>query len=175
MTTITCANRNGQLIKVDAELAVPLTLSLSYSAPLLTPLATRLDRFLEGERNPEDDVDRNVLTEVGVVLRAQVSQEVSAQFQNALSRVIYVTPFGDSPGTIGLTFAANRECGEQPGGVEVIRHYLEHRLSPTNRRAATVIIGDTSFRSYLVGMQLDTASEGSQLVQGVLTFRGWPL
>ena len=172
MTTITCANRNGQLIKARASSALPLSLQLSYDPPSQTIVVPSSGGFILPP--PAVSPAKNVLVSVGVVLRVRVSQSVSAQFQAALSEVVYITPFGDDIGSIELTFAANRNCGAGPGAVAMISHYIEHRLLPTVRRAATVVIGDSAFRSYLIGMTLDSASEGTQLIQGTLMFKGWP-
>jgi hypothetical protein len=164
-----CSGANGRLIRVNAQVALPLTLSLSY--PSTTGGTT------EGVPGTQlNNSGQTVLSQIGVVTRLRASQEVAAQFQNALTDVIYITPFGDKPGTIELTFVANRSCdGSNGAGLGVIQHYLDRRLMPlANKRPATIIIGPGVFRSYLISMVIDAESSGVQLVQGTLVFRGWP-
>ena len=87
-----------------------------------------------------------------------------------------MTPFGDKPGTINISFVANRIC-DQPNnsGYRVIQHYLDYRLLPdANKSPATVVVGSGVFTSYLVGMTFDAESSGLQLSRGTLVFRGWP-
>lgn len=162
MSTISpCSGVNGRLIEVQAQMALPLTLGLSYG---------------EFDQGTLDVIQQSVqLQQIGVVTKVQVSQEIAAQFQNTLNDSIFITPFGDKPGQINLTFVANRKCNGTAQTTDVIQHYLDRRLQPgANLLPALVVIGSGTFRSYLVGMQLAADASGVQLVQGTLVFRGWP-
>lgn len=169
MATVTgCSGVNGRIIEVNAQLAVPLSIGLSYGGSVGQSSAA--GGFVSSNSQS------GLLNQVGVVTAIQASMEIAAQVQNALNDIIYITPFGDKPGTIQITFLANRVCNRDTANtLGVIDHYLQYRLLPDqNRSPATIVIGGGSFRSFLFGMQVDAQSAGEQLVRGVLLFRGWP-
>jgi hypothetical protein len=144
-----CSGGGGRIIGIDAQLAVPITLS----------------------------IDGGDLSQLGVATGVQASQQIAAQFQNALSDAIYITPFGDVPGEIRVAFIANRKCEEDTSsGFGFIQYYLDNRLLPDkNKAAVTVVIGSGSFRSFLVAMTINSSSgRNIPLVEGTLIFRGWP-
>lgn len=150
-----CSNAGGRLIPINvgsSQPVQPLTLSLSY-----------------------DGVQFDT-KKIGVAVQVRANQQIAAQFQNALNNLIYVTPFGDKPGQIDISFISNRVCGDTWGsGYEVIQHYFDHRLMPdANKAPATVVVGSGTFSAYLVGLQFSAESSGMQLTRGTLTFRGWP-
>ena len=165
-----CEGVNGRLIGVEAQYAMPLSLGLSYGGTVGS-----FGGFSSFGANASNS-QQGLLNQIGVVIAVQASMEIAAQLQNALNDIIYITPFGDKPGTIQITFLANRVCnGGTSSTLGVIEHYLQYRLLPDqNRSPATIVIGGGAFRSFLFGMQLDAQSAGEQLVRGVLLFRGWP-
>ena len=149
-----------------------------YSGRLI-PITTNqaLPALIEATLRYEDAPDTNLLTRIGVATKLEVSQQIAAQFQNALTDVIYVTPFGDRADTISLTFISNRECLATGSDLRILDHYLNYRLLPGGSEAtalpATVTVGSAAFRAYLVGMAL-SASASEQMVSGTLVFKGWP-
>lgn len=148
-TVVSCTGGGGRVIGIDAQQAIPLTLSIG-----------------------DDD-----LAELGVAVSVQAAQSIAAQFQNALNNSIFVTPFGDIPGEIRIGFIANRKCDKQnESGFNFIQYYLDRRLLPDrNRVATTVVVGSGAFRSFLTGMSLNTsAGQNVPIVEGTLIFKGWP-
>lgn len=122
-------------------------------------------------------VDGDVL-DLGVTTRVDASQQVAAQFQPSLNDAIFVTPFGDQPGRIGITFVANRECLEPANeNLAVIEYYLANRILPTENKVPLIItIGSSTFRGYVTALQLGAQAPvaGSPLVQGSIIFTAWP-
>jgi hypothetical protein len=153
-TVSSCAGVGGRLISIKVDKPAPMTIALSYD---------------------DGSVD---IAKIGVAVEVSVSQQIAAQFQNALNDAIFVTPFGDSPGEIRISFIANRMCEDDgtSSGFNVIQHYLDRRLLPKkNKKAASVTIGSGTFRSFLVGMTKEGASSDRiPLIRGTLIFRGWP-
>jgi len=160
MTTLIesrCPGYSGRLIPITTDQALPA--------------------LLEATLRYEDAPDTNLLTRIGVATKLEVSQQIAAQFQNALTDVIYVTPFGDKADSISLTFISNRECLSGSSDLRILDHYLNYRLRPGGSEAtalpATITIGSAGFRAYLVGLAL-SASSADQMISGTLVFRGWP-
>lgn len=150
-----CAGVGGRLIRIgNVNNAVPLSLSLAY-----------------GTGGPVN------LVRLGVATAVQAEQRVLAQFQNTLSDSIFVTPFGDAPGKISVSFVANRECGdEDSSGYQLLQHYLDKRLLPGNSNSpAIVTVGSAPFRAFLTNMLLSGSTSDMPVVQGTLVFTAWPL
>ena len=153
-----CAGGGGRLIRIgNVQQAASLSLSLGYN-------------------NQDNEVEQIDLVKLGVAIGVQADQRVQAQFQNALSDAIFVTPFGDAPGQIRVTFIANRRCrGTSQSGFEVIQHYMDRRLLPgANKFPALVSIGPGSFRAFLTGLVVSGNSSDTPVIQGTLTFTAWP-
>jgi hypothetical protein len=136
-------------------------------------LAAILNQFLNSQGTP----GRVDLTKLGVATQMQAEQSVIVQFQNALSDVIFVVPFGDKVGEIRVSFIANRLCdsdGVDP--VAIVQHYLDHRILPLrNRGPALIGIGSAVFRGHLEAMQLQSSSQDIPMTHGTLIFKAWPL
>jgi len=149
-----CSSAGGRLIQISrTNNASPISISLSYG---------------DGPTQ---------LTRLGVAVSVQADQKVQAQFQNALNDAIFVTPFGDAPGQIRVTFVANRLCRDSGAGFEVIQHYLDRRLRPGNTSSkdpATVTIGPGAFRAFLTSILISGNTSDTPIVQGTLVFTAWP-
>lgn len=153
-----CSAAGGRLVPIRTRgLVQPLTLAVQYEGQPIR------------------------LADIGVVTRVQMGMQVATQFQNALSDVIYITPFGDAPGQIAITFVANRLCQENIPSFDVIQAYLENRILPGTAtapgqriRPLTVSVGSAAFRAYNVGLAFDAESSGVQMLKGTLQFTAWP-
>ncbi len=153
-----CANAGGRLVPIQTKSPVqPLTLAIEFDGQPIQ------------------------LANIGVATRVQMGMQVAAQFQNALSDVIYITPFGDAPGQIAITFIANRLCGETVPTFDVIQAYLSNRILPGTAtttgqriRPLSIAVGSAAFRGYNVGLAFDAESSGVQMIKGTLQFTAWP-
>jgi len=157
MATV-CAGGGGRLIRIgNVQQAAALSLSLGYN-------------------NRDNELEPVDLVKLGVAIGVQADQRVQAQFQNALSDAIFVTPFGDAPGQIRITFVANRRCrGTQQSGFDVIQHYFDRRLQPgVNKFPAVVSIGPGSFRAFLTNLLISGNTSDIPVIQGTLVFTAWP-
>jgi len=155
MTSV-CAVSGGRLIKVGVGSRIaPLYLAVQY----------------DGQNWPTD------LSAIGVAVGAELKQAVQAQFQNAMNANIFITPFGDIPGEITISFIANTMCDDPTqSGFGLIDHYLTHRLLPTkNKVPATISIAGAAFRAFLTAMQLSGSTSDTPIVTGTLRFAGWPI
>lgn len=114
------------------------------------------------------------ISEFGVAVGLEMSQEVQAQFQPSLDDAIYITPFGDSPGNIAITFVANRECGEDAESTnKFITTYLNQRMRPDNAQALVVSVGGNAFYAFVTGMRLNASTADTPVVQGTLILTAW--
>lgn len=165
-TVLGCGANTGRLIARSENYVAPLTMAIQYESG-----------------------SQAVVGDIGVAVGVQVSMEILAQFRNALSSAIYVTPFGDRPGSIAVTFIANEEeCGTSGSGANnanlgVLDHYITNRLLPnvnnglssgSGRLPATVSIGGAAFRAFLTGVSLDGSAQDVPLIRGTLKFTAWP-
>jgi len=156
-TVVGCSGGAGRIIAIDSQEATTLTVGLSYA----------------GGDDAEATED---LVRLGIVTQVQAAQNIAAQFQNALTDAIYVTPFGDLPGTVRVSFVTNRTCNkDEEVPLDAIQHYLNRRLLPgRNLVAATITIGSGTFRGYLVALLINGSSQGTPIVNSTLVFKAWP-
>jgi hypothetical protein len=141
---------NGRMIKV--------ALSADNPAPLLVT------------------VNGKELVSLGVAIQVQASQGVAAQFQNSFNGNIYVIPFGDSPGEVRITFIMNKICDstQNSNSTAAFEYYLKQRLSPSNTKPGTVVIGSVALTSFVIGFSLSAQAQESTMVTGTLVLRAWP-
>jgi len=175
---IGCPGGGGRLIAVESDTAVPITVALSYVAnedpTYIDPGAWISPPTQSSGGSSIEYVEEN-LVRLGVMTNIRASQQIAAQFQNALSDIIYVTPFGDVPGEVQITFIANRKCDDQINSFNVIQHYLDRRLLPDkNKLPARITIGSAVFTAYLVALNVDAVYSDIPIVRGTLGFRAWP-
>lgn len=155
----TCPGEGGRLIYANVRNSAPLTLAVSYSAQ-------------GGDPDPSD------LVRLGVVTHVRARQAVAAQFQNALNDLIFITPFGDLPGDVAISFLANNRCDDSSTGrtpFGAIQEYFDRRLLPSaNKLPAIIVIGSGTFKGYLTGLSIDAASQDIPMVSAALLFKAWP-
>lgn len=148
MSTI-CAGVGGRLIELDSGNAIaPLTID-----------AGGID-----------------IEEFGVMIGIEMRQEVQAQFQPSLDDAIYVTPFGDSPGVIALTYIANNDCeedGDDALANKFLSSYVDDRLRPNKDPAVEVTVGGQTFRGFVTGMQFNGTTSDTPIIQGTLILTAW--
>lgn len=125
------------------------------------------------------------LTTLGLCTNLDLQQSVSAQFQNTFNNTIYVTPFGDLPGTAAVSFIINPSCASPTGlSGTVINDYFTYRLQPSYYNGATLVRSPNIWLSigaerpitlygYLIGLNLRGSSSQSIMIQGTLFMKVW--
>ena len=170
------------MIAINTPQAIPLALSVAYLQRLSPAIifgsagTVGVDDSLGSAGVNTNAAERRTFGSIGLVTGVSAKQGVISQVQNALTNAIYVTPFGDGPGDIAITFISNRDClDDQTSTVAVIQHYLQHRLLPTrNRRGVLVAIGTSVFRGFLLGLDFDAQGGELPIRRGTLLFKAWP-
>lgn len=127
------------------------------------------------------------LQNMGLCTRLAVHQSVIAQFQNTFDSSIYITPFGDKPGDISLTFIVNRACDSAQETLNTIDFYVRRRLLPTHLtvnnntlqwvQTAPIIVavGSLTMRGFVTGLDIDGTTENTAIIQATLRMTGWPI
>lgn len=170
MTTIfACDETPGKLIKTTAKAVAPMSMTIEVQ-----------DRtsFVNTVTNTER------LTTLGLCTSVQIEQQVAAQFQNTFDNTIYVTPFGDLPGTASISFIINASAESMPGfSGTAITDYFKYRLQPSYYSPALVrtpniwlTVGGTNpvtLYGYLIGIQIRGSTGQSSIVEGTLSMKVW--
>lgn len=130
--------------------------------------------------------DGKPLQNMGLCTKLGVHQSVIAQFQVTLGNYIYITPFGDKPGDIALSFIVNRSCDSSQETLNAIDFYVKNRLQPTQLKVINnayytvrsapirVAIGSLALRGFVVGLDIDGTTESAAIIQATLRMTGWP-
>jgi hypothetical protein len=130
---------------------------------------------------------------LGLCTDIDVSQAVAAQFQNTFDDTIFVTPFGDGPGDINISFIMNPQCfgaGNYRNALDsddgAVQFYFKNRLLPTRIPAVVtqpivfrtspviVAVGRATFKGYVVGLRIAGRS-ADFLINVVLSLKAWPV
>lgn len=131
--------------------------------------------------------DGIALQNMGVCTRMVVNQSVIAQFQNTFDSFIYITPFGDKPGTIALSFIVNQKCDETQSTLNAIDFYVQRRLRPSyltnvggfltfsQTAPITVAINSLTLRGFVTGLEVEGTTNDSAIVSATLLMTGWPV
>lgn len=179
MTTIMCSEARGRLIAISSKFSAPLSIALG------TP---RLGGGVAGIGTSINRVQFENMLNLGVATSITASQNVAAQFQNAFNDAIYVTPFGDTPGEVHLSFIINAKCNTNDGNSahlntqpasdkkqtgQAIEYYLKNRLSPYRSRPLVIVIGPMTLKGYLIGLQVPYQAQSFPIAQAVLSFKAW--
>jgi len=171
MTTIACSNTIGRMTVVKSNNVAPLSITLTDAFGVPQSIAS-----------------------FGLCLGLSNDNAVNAQFQNTFSDSIYVTPFGDAPGTVALTFLLNPWCDpnftQSPTAIDA---YLNNRLKPTS--VQSTILADGTIQStismsvptivsiggklnligFIVGLSLNGTTSSGVMIQARLLMRAWPI
>ena len=163
VTPTTCASPLGRIIAIRAGSVAPISVTMTINGV------------------------KQELQSLGLCTRLAVSQSVIAQFQNTFDSFIYITPFGDKPGDIALTFIVNKACDSAQETLNAIDFYVRQRLLPTgfylNSSGVSVLqknfpiivaVGSLTLRGFVVGLDIQGTTEGSAIVQATLRMTGWP-
>jgi hypothetical protein len=130
--------------------------------------------------------DGQPIKNMGLCTQLRVNQSVIAQFQSTLGNYIYITPFGDKPGDIEMSFIVNKECNASQEALNAIDFYIKRRLQPTlpvligsaiyYAQTAPIIIaiGSLALRSFVTGLSIDATTSQSVIVSATLRMTGWP-
>lgn len=131
--------------------------------------------------------DGQPLQNMGLCTRLAVNQSVIAQFQNTFDSFIYITPFGDKPGDIAMTFIVNRACDSAQETLNAIDFYVRRRLLPTHLVALgnntaqweqstpiIIAVGSLTLRGFVVGLDIEGTTENTAIIQATLRMTGWP-
>jgi hypothetical protein len=131
--------------------------------------------------------DGKPLMNMGLCVGMEVHQSVIAQFQNTFGNYIYITPFGDKPGEISLSFIINSTCDTSVQALNVVDFYIKSRLQPTQILGGDgtylylqknvpiiVAVGSLSLRGFVTGLDMRGSTDGSAIISATLRMTGWP-
>lgn len=166
----TSSETPGKIITTTAKSVAPLTLVIETQY-----------------RTPGTNVvfKTEHLSTLGLCTGLDIQQSVAAQFQNTFENTIYVTPFGDLPGTASVSFILNATKASVPGvSGTAISDFFRYRLQPSYYVSSTLYrspnimlsvggVDPIKLYGYLIGMQLKGSTGGSLLVEGVLHMKVW--
>jgi len=169
VTTSTCASPLGRMVAVKFGSVAPLSVIMQQQD-------LRTGKW--------HDVS---LQSLGLCTRLEVNQSVIAQFQNTFGSFVYITPFGDKPGDIRITFITNSLCDKSADALGAIDFYVKNRLMPTQlvggpgayvvqQKTApiTVAIVTLTLYGFITGLDINGSTEGSAIVVTRLSMTGWP-
>lgn len=171
MSTIACSNNVGRMTVVKSNNIAPLSIT-----------------FTDSTGTPQS------IASFGLCLGVNIDQAVNAQFQNTFSDSIYVTPFGDAPGNIALSFLMNPWCDPNfSQNPTAIQEYLNNRLKPTTVRSVLLpdgtiqstismsvptivsVGGQLNLIGFIVGLSLNATSTSGIFIQARLLMKAWPV
>lgn len=87
---------------------------------------------------------------LGPVISVKGSRSIIAQLQNTFGWELYITPFGEKPGTLEITVLSAEECGssDQVSG-DFINFFNRHMFR--GGRPSTIAIGRGALRGIMFG------------------------
>lgn len=159
VTTSSCGSPLGRMVAVRTPNAAPVTVSFDGIVP----------------------------QNLGVCTQLIIDQQVIAQFQNTFDSYIYITPFGDKPGTIVMALLINKLCDETTQTMNAIDFYVKRRLRPSflgvsgnqivRVQTAPIIVAVNSLtlRGFLTALKVDASTSQGALVSAQLIMTGWPV
>ena len=151
----------------------PLGRMVAVRAPNAAPVSVTFDGI-----NPQS---------LGLCTQLLIDQQVIAQFQNTFDDYIYITPFGDKPGAIVLSFIINKSCPETVAAFNAIDFYVQRRLRPSYLGVSNntvvlfqstpiiVAINSLTLRGFVTGLKVDASTAQWALVSAQLLMTGWPI
>lgn len=118
--------------------------------------------------------DVGPIQQTGIVTGLSIAQEVAAQFQPSLDRVIYAMPFGDAVGTLTVNMLLNSPCnGSEDNTSDFLAQYETSRFSPDNSTPVDLVVGASAYTGFMVGFQLMADSNQGHTVQATARFVAW--
>lgn len=158
-------NGGGALNKVKTDSVAPLTFKID---PELLAATSGSSGFGSTSSSAS----------FGIAVNVTMRQSIIAQFLPAFNNAIYVTPFGDAPGDMTVTYVINPLCeSSTKGKYTFLDTYLKNRLlpsTPSAKRILTFTIGSATFNGSLIDMTANFQTQGMFMAQGTLTFKLWP-
>jgi len=114
------------------------------------------------ETNPPITFD----SEMSIVTRLTVNQQVNVQFLHTLGALIYIYVFGDRMGQIGLSgLAFSCDCtGSDVGADKILQWYSRNRVSK-KKDPVQITIGSTTLEGFVVNCTEDVVDPSLRLVQ----------
>jgi hypothetical protein len=115
----------------------------------------------------------------GITTAANVEQSVAAQYQTSLDRTVYVTPFGDAPGTLSANFILNDTCDSNQAGEQFdafCRAYQNTKLSPDSATQGPLlfVLGRTAYVGFIAAYRVGITAESAQrLIQATIQAIVW--
>lgn len=150
----------------------PLGRMVAVRVPNAAPVAVTFDGI-----NPQN---------LGLCTQLLIDQKVIAQFQNTFDNYIYITPFGDKPGDIVLSFIINKNCDDSVATFNAIDFYVQRRLQPSYLGVSSgtlvifqtlpiiVAINSLTLRGFVTALKVDASTSQGALVSAQLFMTGWP-
>jgi len=106
-----------------------------------------------------------------------LDQSVSAQISTTLGNQVFVTPFGDNPSMLSVSFILNgKNCTDPETAVEsFLSAYQSTKVGPSqNKYPKMFIIGGAAYDGYIVSARLNASSDGgSRMLLGTLSAVVW--
>lgn len=115
---------------------------------------------------------RDYFSVLGPVVALRGSRSIIAQIQNTFDRQLFLTPFGEKPGTLQVTVLAAPECGEDtstPTG-DFVTFFTQKQFK--GGPPLTIAIGNGVLRGVLFGSEFGI-EEKTQYATTTFTFVIW--
>jgi hypothetical protein len=121
------------------------------------------------------DIDITGPSTRAIITQAAIVENGNYQFLHTLNDTIYAYVFGDRIGELtvsGMCFADT--CGVGTSGMkQIIDNYRRNRIGAAGR-PVQVSFGETSYKGFLVGMNVDLADPEQMIGQWTYRFNTFP-
>jgi hypothetical protein len=108
-----------------------------------------------------------------------IDHSVAAQVSLSLANSVYITPFGDNPSSLLVSFILNgKDCQSSESAVEsFLASYHQAKLGPTqNTYPRLFIVGGAAYEGYLIGCKASANTDGGQrMYMGSLSAIVWAI
>lgn len=99
-----------------------------------------------------------------IAINVSVDQQVAAQIQTTLAETVYVTPFGDRPGTLNVSYVLNGVGCDADANDQSIRFFNDYNSTKLTTSGNTsphlFVIGRASFKGFILGAKMAVSAEG---------------
>jgi hypothetical protein len=105
-------------------------------------------------------------SEVSIVTRMMMSQQVNVQFLHTIGAHIYIYVFGDRIGQLGLSgLAFTGACDNQVSGAQKMYQWYKRYRASVRREPVKVTIGSEPIEGFVVNFSEDVVDPSISLVQ----------
>jgi hypothetical protein len=108
-----------------------------------------------------------------------IDHTVAAQVSLSLSNDVFITPFGDNPSTLLVSFILNgKDCDAPESSVQTfLNGYHQAKLGPyQNKYPRLFVVGGAAYEGYIIGCKANANTDGGQrMYMGSLSAIVWAI